>query len=143
MIPFFTSYGGVLATDARGHGRSGLPAEPVSEAVLAADAAMVLDDLAAGPVLVVGHSMGATTAAQLGRIRPDLVSAAVLEDPPVFGRELLPAGCPVPDWLTDLRALDPQDTLDRGRADNPRWSADEFRRGQRQSMRSTRIFSAA
>jgi pimeloyl-ACP methyl ester carboxylesterase len=126
LIPFFTSYGGVLATDARGHGRSDLPAEPVGEAVLAADAAMVLDELGTGPVIVIGHSMGAMTAAHLSRLRPDVVSAAVLEDPPTSGRQPPQTGYPMPDWLADLRDLDPQATIDRGRRDNPAWSADEF-----------------
>ncbi len=126
LIPFFTSYGGVVATDARGHGGSGLPEEPLAEAVLAADAAMVLDELDAGPVVAIGHSMGAATAAHLGRIRPDLVSAAVLEDPPTSGRQQHPGGHPAPDWLADLRTLDPQATVDRGRADNPAWPADEL-----------------
>lgn len=126
LVPFFRSYGGVLAIDARGHGRSGLPDEPLTDAGLASDAAMVLDSLKAGPVVVVGHSIGAVTAAHLCRIRPDLVSAAVLEDPPLFGREPLPAGGPAPDWLTTLRALGLQATLDRGRTDNPSWPADEL-----------------
>lgn len=126
LIPFFSSYGGVVATDARGHGHSALPAEPLTDAVLAADAARVLDHLGSGPVIVIGHSMGAVTAAQLCRSRPDLVSAAVLEDPPMLERQPLPTGYPMPDWLADLRVLDPPATVERGRADNPRWPADEL-----------------
>lgn len=72
-----------LAIDARGHGESGLPQEPVSYTAHRDDAALVLSGQPAdGGVVVVGHSMGAMAAAYLAAARPDLVRAVVLEDPP-------------------------------------------------------------
>ncbi|MFD2083411.1 Pimeloyl-ACP methyl ester carboxylesterase [Actinopolymorpha cephalotaxi] len=150
---------GVLATDARGHGESGLPEEPFGHTAHARDAAAVLDDqpgLDPDGVLVVGHSMGAVTAAALAGLRPDLVRAVVLEDPPPGERESTPGPGPaaspdtapaapsatppaapsatprpgpprqLPDWLRAVRALDPAARIARGRADNPEWSEEEL-----------------
>lgn len=71
----------VVALDARGHGGVPLPDEPFTIAALAADAAAALRELALGPALVVGHSMGGVTAEELALTAPELVAALVLEDP--------------------------------------------------------------
>lgn len=71
----------VVALDARGHGGVPLPDEPFTIAALAADTAAALRDLALGPALVVGHSMGGVTAEELALTAPELVAALVLEDP--------------------------------------------------------------
>ncbi len=77
---------------------------------------------------MVGHSLGAMTAAYLAASRPDLVRAVVLEDPPT--------GEPQPDqertsekiptWLEELLALDVPARIARGRSDNPAWPEDEL-----------------
>lgn len=74
-----TAHGRVLGYDARGHGRS-QASGPWTTQRLAADAADVLDQLGAGPALVVGHSMGGLHGLVLAALRPDLVSALVVED---------------------------------------------------------------
>ncbi|MFC0623407.1 alpha/beta fold hydrolase [Kribbella deserti] len=118
-----------LAIDARGHGESGLPDEPVRHTAHSDDAALVLSDQARdGGVVVVGHSMGALSTAYLAASRPDLVRAIVLEDPPTGAPT---AGQPdiawsAPPWLADLRALDLPSRIARGRADEPAWADDEF-----------------
>lgn len=119
---------GMVALDARGHGRSGLPEEPAGREAQAADAAAVLDDLATGPVVVVGHSMGAGTAMQLGQSRPDLVRGLVLEDPvlPPPGRVNQGRAGLLPEWLLKLRALDEDARIARGREDQPTWPEDEL-----------------
>jgi pimeloyl-ACP methyl ester carboxylesterase len=72
-----------LAIDARGHGNSALPPGPVNYPQLRDDAALVLSSQPReGGTIVVGHSMGAMTAAYLAATRPDLIRAIVLEDPP-------------------------------------------------------------
>jgi pimeloyl-ACP methyl ester carboxylesterase len=64
--------------DQRGHGASGWgsPARATLDQ-LADDLARVLDALAPGPVVLVGHSMGGMTVLALGRTRPDLFGERV------------------------------------------------------------------
>ncbi len=76
---WLVAHGRVLAADARGHGRSGA-AGPWTTERMAADAAEILDDLGAGPAVVVGHSMGGLHGLALAAARPDLVRALVVED---------------------------------------------------------------
>jgi pimeloyl-ACP methyl ester carboxylesterase len=123
---------GVLATDARGHGESGLPEEPFGRMAHARDAAFVLDaEPGVGPegVIVVGHSMGAGTAAALAQSRPDLVRALVLEDPPP-GQPRQTSGevrrRTMPEWLRAARDRDLAERIARCRMDNPDWPEDEL-----------------
>lgn len=120
-----------LAIDARGHGESGLPEEAIGYASQRDDAALVLSGQPRdGGVVVVGHSMGAMSAAYLAASRPDLVRALVLEDPPTgepaaaVQDESEPVA--VPSWLADLRALDLSARIARGRSDEPDWPDDEL-----------------
>lgn len=70
----------LLAPDLRGRGASrDLPA-PFGLAAHADDVAAVVRELAAGPVTVVGHSMGAFIAVVLAERHPDLVAGLVLVD---------------------------------------------------------------
>lgn len=73
------------------------PAGPVSVEAHAAHAAAVLDDLGAGPAVVVGHSSGSVIALQLALDRPDLVQAMVLGEPPLID------GLAAPEDLEFLR----------------------------------------
>lgn len=121
-----------LATDARGHGDSGLPDGPLGYPQLRDDAALVLSSQPReGGMIVVGHSMGAMTAAYLAAARPDLVRAVVLEDPPTGEpptHQAAEADEPpsMPRWLADLRALDLPSRIARGRSDDPTWPDDEL-----------------
>lgn len=134
LVPSLPERCGLLAIDARGHGSSGLPKEPFGRTAHAADAAMVLDAIDGVPgrgVVVVGHSMGAVTAAALAERRPDLVRAVVLEDPPPGGPR--PASTSsqtrrtqMPDWLRDVRALDLAARIEAGRRSDPQWPDDEL-----------------
>ncbi|MFF0341590.1 alpha/beta fold hydrolase [Kribbella sp. NPDC004875] len=117
-----------VTIDARGHGESGLPEEPIRYSAQSDDAALVLSS---GPhdggVVVVGHSMGAMAAAYLAASRPELVRAVVLEDPPpgaAGNHQDEPWS--EPDWLAGLRALDLPDRIARGRANDPGWPDDEL-----------------
>lgn len=122
---------GYLAIDAPGHGRSPRAEEPVDRATMATVVADVLasQEIPSDGIVVVGHSMGAATAAALAEQRPDLVRALVLEDPafpapPVPKRSA--AFGSMPDWLRDVRALDLQARIAKCAADNPAWPADEL-----------------
>jgi pimeloyl-ACP methyl ester carboxylesterase len=68
----------VVALDARGHGRSErLPAD-VSRAAHVADAALAVERLELGRIVVVGQSLGGLTALLLAAERPDLVRGLVI-----------------------------------------------------------------
>lgn len=125
-LPALAGFGDVLAISSRGHGDSGLPGGPVGPEPEAADVAAVLDDMHPGHrVVVIGHSMGAVTAAQLAAVRPDLVSALVLEDPPPNAyAQAAPRG--VPDWLAAARDLPRDARIAACRRENPAWPADEL-----------------
>lgn len=70
----------VIAPDLRGRGRSNVLPGPYGMPVHADDLAGVLDELALGPVAVVGHSMGAFVTLVLAHRHPHLVSYATLVD---------------------------------------------------------------
>lgn len=68
----------IITYDHRGTGRSGPWPAPVSMAMLAADAARVLDDLGVRAAHVVGLSMGAMVALELAVRMPDRLKSLVL-----------------------------------------------------------------
>ncbi|MCX5376764.1 alpha/beta fold hydrolase [Streptomyces sp. NBC_00091] len=78
----------VVALDQRGHGHSGHPSAGRDRAAAAllgreafvADAEAVIEQLGLGPVVLIGHSMGALTGWQLAARRPELVQALVICD---------------------------------------------------------------
>lgn len=127
----------VVGVDLLGHGRSPrfTPAQLASpdpmESMYAAAEATVSGVAAAhgGPVLVVGHSMGGGLAGALAARRPDLLSAAVLEDPawrdPAERVQPLEV---VHERVAECRAFadDPAGHLEKGKADNPTWPAVEL-----------------
>ncbi len=76
----------VLRYDRRGHGRSGADGADYSLARDAADLAALLEATDLFPVHVVGHSLGATVALELGLSRPELVRSLVLHEPPLLDR---------------------------------------------------------
>ena len=79
----------LVATDARGHGESGRPADGYTPDEFIADALAVLDALAIERALVVGHSMGGTHAIRLAAAHPDRVERLVVVD---AGPEPMPEG---------------------------------------------------
>ena len=76
----------VLSLDFRGHGKSGRATDYQPQGYVT-DAIAVLEQLASGPAIVIGHSLGGVTAAALSQQRPELVRAMVLEDPPLGSTE--------------------------------------------------------
>ncbi|MFD4872472.1 alpha/beta fold hydrolase [Streptomyces sp. NPDC058420] len=93
-----------LAVDLRGHGRTGPLAGDWSTEQHADDLAGLLTQLGTGPVVVIGHSMGASVGSVLAARRPDLVRALIALDPDYAGAD---------DSRNRLRALaDPLDGPD-------------------------------
>jgi len=68
----------VIAYDHRGHGASDAPPGPYTMAELADDAARLLRELDAGPVVWIGLSMGGMVGQELALRHPSLVRALVL-----------------------------------------------------------------
>lgn len=69
-----------VAVDCRGHGESRAPAESISVARFAADAAEVIARLGLGRAHICGLSMGGIVALQLWADRPELVKSLILAD---------------------------------------------------------------
>jgi esterase len=79
----------LIATDARGHGESGKPADGYAPEEFVADAIAVLDALAIERAVIVGHSMGGTHAIRLAAAHPERVERLVVVD---AGPEPMPEG---------------------------------------------------
>jgi esterase len=79
----------LVATDARGHGESGRPADGYTPEEFIADALAVLDALAIDRAIVVGHSMGGTHAIRLAAAHAERVAKLVVVD---AGPEPMPEG---------------------------------------------------
>lgn len=71
----------VIIPDQIGFGKSSKPDLPYSFDLLAETTAKLLDQLGAGKVAVVGHSMGGMLAVRFARNYPDRTTHLVLEDP--------------------------------------------------------------
>ncbi len=72
----------LIMLDARAHGLSAAPDSGYTYNILADDVAGVIQSLGLRKPCVMGHSMGAMTAAFAAVRHPDLVGRLVLEDPP-------------------------------------------------------------
>lgn len=88
----------VLRLDFRGHGDSARAEGTYGFTNCVADAVAAIEQLHAGPVVLVGHSLGGGTAAAVAQLRPDLVKAVLLEDPAIMAGEI-PAGDGEPNAL--------------------------------------------
>ena len=76
-------HGDTHAIDLPGFGATPTPDRQVSVADYAAHTAATLEKMGAGPVVVIGHSMGTQVATELAIQRPDLVSHVALLGPVV------------------------------------------------------------
>ncbi|WP_199554607.1 alpha/beta fold hydrolase [Sandaracinobacteroides hominis] len=76
----------IVAFDARGHGRTTLPADPADIPfdwkIYRRDIVALVDALGGGPVRLAGHSFGATSAFEAAVDNPGLASSVLLIDPP-------------------------------------------------------------
>ena len=73
----------LIMLDARGHGQSERPASGYTWQALANDVVGVIAALGLSKPGLMGHSMGALTAAIVAAQHPDLPGYLVLEDPPI------------------------------------------------------------
>lgn len=77
----------VIVPDLRGHGRSPVPDQDNTPAAMAEDLKGLITRLGTGPVVAVGHSMGAQVVNLLAIDHPDSVRSVVALDP-AHGAEL-------------------------------------------------------
>ena len=82
IIPSLTARYSVHALDFRGHGKSEHVEGNYLVTDYARDAVAVLREHIRRPVVLYGHSLGAMVAVAVAADAPELVSAAVVEDPP-------------------------------------------------------------
>lgn len=121
----------VIMPDARGHGKSQRvqPGEVVDHA---RDLAGVIQALKLNRPVVGGHSMGGSTAAELGARYAHLARALILEDPGwhdeprTFDARSLETN-PWFAWLKSVPAMTLEEVMAKGRADNPTWPEIEMR----------------
>ncbi|MER7114408.1 alpha/beta hydrolase [Saccharomonospora azurea] len=76
---WLTAYGHVVGLDARGHGRARRRGSWTTEE-FADDVAQLVEELDAGPAVLIGHSMGGLHAWVAAARHPHLVDAVVVED---------------------------------------------------------------
>jgi lipase len=126
----------IAAVDALGHGKSPrftaaqLADEPAEQMYAATIAVIERIGAGSGPAILVGHSMGGAMAAAVTARRPDLVAAAVLEDPAWLPPEDSPADVELPlRWIADRRRFveDPDGTLATERQAHLEWPEAELR----------------
>lgn len=78
----------VFVVDYQGHGTTTCPGDyPMNANRIGVDLAAFIDQVVGAPIFVSGNSSGGLLAAWLAANRPDLISAVVLEDPPLFAAE--------------------------------------------------------
>jgi len=77
-----------VAIDQRGHGRTGMPRDGrFDAAAYARDAADLAAFIGRGPVVLVGHSLGARNAIVAGAMRPDAIAGVIaIEFTPFVGK---------------------------------------------------------
>ena len=118
-----------VAVDQRGHGRSAKPAGNAYRAAdFVADVIALIEDLDAGPAVIVGHSLGARNALVAAAARPELIAAVIaLEFVPdieedifdaldarvVAGDRAFESFAAVEAYLRDRYPLMPDDAVER------------------------------
>lgn len=91
FVPKLESLFRVVRLDQRGHGESDHAGDYVLDSYLA-DTAAFLDGVVGGPSILVGHSLGGVIAHGIAQTRPELVTAVLLEDPPLYVAERMQDG---------------------------------------------------
>jgi N-formylmaleamate deformylase len=123
----------VIMVDARGHGFSDKPEHGYGPDDHMRDLAGVIEALKVEQPVIIGHSMGGVTAASIAAEYPQLVRAAILEDPvwrwptdPSQRDAEQRAG--YENWKSRLgyrKTLSTEESFMRGRRERPLWSTED------------------
>jgi N-formylmaleamate deformylase len=128
LVPALEATHTVIRPDARGHGLSARLEHDFTLDDLVADVIGVLDGLGIATAALLGHSMGASTAARVASLYPERITRVVLEDP--AWRRSKPATVYTPNLfeslIRDFQNASPQEQLSLARASNPDWGQEEI-----------------
>lgn len=122
----------VIMPDARGHGSSGLDERGASPAIQARDVCALIESLQLHRPILIGHSMGAVTAALTAAQLPKVVRGVVLEDPAwqesrgTDGAQREKKLADWRAWLSDLKQKSLDEMIAEGKHLNPLWDESEF-----------------
>lgn len=87
VIPLLSQRYQVFAIDIRGHGKSDWATGNYTYTSIGNDMVYFLENIVKKKAVVTGNSSGGLIALWLAANRPDLISAAILEDPPLFSAD--------------------------------------------------------
>jgi UDP-N-acetylglucosamine 3-dehydrogenase len=115
----------VIMYDARGHGLSDAPEGGYADEDRAADLVGLIRALGLEKPAVMGHSMGASTAAIAAAMYPDAIGRVILEDPP-WRMEVEPEGraAMLEEWrarIVEQKSMSRDPLIARCREENPTW----------------------
>ncbi len=122
----------VVMVDARGHGLSDAPESGYGPGEQASDVATVIRNLNLDRPVLVGHSMGAETAAVTAATYPELVRGVALEDPPwreytiPSKEELAQHFEETREHIEKMHAMNLAELTEMGKQENPGWDEIEW-----------------
>lgn len=118
----------VILLDSRGHGESAMPPDRSADDP-AGDLLDLLDQLAVARVVIVGHSIGALSAAAFTAKHNDRVIKLVIEDPPLRDKpfhvtDKMRSG--FVGQMSKLQAMSLEEAISFGKFQHPKWDDSEF-----------------
>lgn len=122
----------VVLVDMRGHGMSDKPESGYRYEDMAADVLWVIRTLNLAKPVVIGHSMGAGTAAVLAENNPEFISGIVLEDPPWHDPALRNQNereqfiRTYQQSIENFKTRPLEEVVKFGKENNPNWDESEF-----------------
>lgn len=115
-----------IMPDARGHGQTSAPETGYSFDEQADDVIAFIQALALDRPALIGHSLGGAVSAIVAAKAPELIRAAILEDPAFISAEPNPQRNDWPNRHRANQALSHAELMAKGQAENPLWSPDTF-----------------
>lgn len=119
----------IILVDARGHGKSAKPTDHNTFTDMAEDFTGLISNLRLSEAVVIGHSMGAQTAAIMATRHPGIAGKLILEDPPWHLSEGVQRDEIVHSKKSGIlrdRAVSVSDLTMRKMIESPLWDKSEF-----------------